>query len=101
MPQEAILQKYPWAINPAKVSRAMQTLELQVKSKQIPSYSEEDVKALYVSYGGALIEDTVGELETRAQYMRNAGPIQKVVERAAQNLKERASKIVKKPVKKD
>lgn len=99
MPQEAILEKYPWAVNATKVSRAVQVLMAEVKNNARKEYSEEDVKNLYVSYGGALLEETIEEMGERSKYMRNAGPIQQVVETAAANLKKRVASIVKKPKK--
>lgn len=100
MPQEAILQKYPWAINSMKVARAVQVLNLEVTNKLRKDYSDEEVKELYVKYGGALTEDAAVELTERAKYLRNAGGIGKIVENAAGRLTERASKLVKKAPKK-
>lgn len=45
-----------WAINSIKLNRAIATLDKQVANKEIKSYSEADLKKLYLSYAGAVRE---------------------------------------------
>jgi hypothetical protein len=50
---------YPWVSNPAKYNRALAALKADGKEA-----TEEAVKALYVRYGGLVLETPIVEAET-------------------------------------
>lgn len=57
---------YDFAQNPAKLNRAVATLQQEVKNNVRKDFSDADVKELYVKYGGLLVEGTEEEGEAVA-----------------------------------
>lgn len=49
---------YEFAVNPAKLNRAVATLQQEVKNNVRKDFSDADVKELYVKYGGLLVAGT-------------------------------------------
>ena len=108
MPTNDILEKYPWAVNAAKLARAITLLEAETRDtvamgangQQIvipakrKAYSEEEVQTLYVKFGGLLAEEGAEKLAEIAKYNLQGG-IKQAVEKAAVTLKKQAAKVVK------
>lgn len=57
---------YDFAQNPAKLNRAVATLQQEVKNNVRKEFSDADVKELYVKYGGLLVEGTEDAVEEDA-----------------------------------
>ena len=56
------MEKYKWALNPAKLQRAI----ANVKAKVGPKPTEKDIMDLYVSYGGLVDESNMHSIEAEA-----------------------------------
>lgn len=63
LPQNAanieLLTKYPWAVNPIKLQRAIKFLEDRQSMGHITEYEEADIKAKYVEFGGKVVKPRV------------------------------------------
>lgn len=58
---------YEFAVNKAKLDRAIKNASVDINGKPVTP-TEENVKALYVAYGGLCLEEGVDELKERARY---------------------------------
>lgn len=92
-----IREKYSWALNDLKISRAVDVLTKEIRDGRRKEYTEEEVKALYIAYGGALLEETAADIEQRAKYFpiakKAAAQLSATVEKVKAKTKSKEKKV--------